>query len=40
MFDAKCIRFYEFGRPLDVLNVENKNIEPPKDNEVLVRMLA
>lgn len=40
MFDAKCIRFYEFGRPLDVLNVESKNIEPPKDKEILVRMLA
>ncbi|BAC12137.1 nuclear receptor binding factor 1 [Oceanobacillus iheyensis HTE831] len=38
--DAKCIRFYEFGRPKDVLRVETKSIEPPMNNEVLVRMLA
>jgi NADPH:quinone reductase-like Zn-dependent oxidoreductase len=38
--DAKCIRFYEFGNPKDVLTVEYKSIEPPKDNEILVRMLA
>ena len=38
--DAKCIKFYEFGRPKEVLKVEYKSIEPPKDNEVLVRMLA
>lgn len=38
--DAKCIRFYEFGSPKDVLQIEYKAIEPPKENEVLVRMLA
>lgn len=38
--EAKCIKFYDFGSPLDVLKVENKSIEPPKANEVLVRMLA
>lgn len=38
--DAKCIKFYDFGSPLDVLKVENKSITPPNDNEVLVRMLA
>ena len=38
--DAKCIKFYEFGRPKEVLKVEYKSIEPPKDKEVLVRMLA
>ncbi|ETI69811.1 nuclear receptor binding factor 1 [Neobacillus vireti LMG 21834] len=38
--EAKCIKFYEFGSPTDVLSVESKSIEPPKDNEVLVRMLA
>jgi NADPH:quinone reductase-like Zn-dependent oxidoreductase len=38
--DAKCIKFYEFGSPKDVLKVEYKGIEPPKDNEILVRMLA
>jgi len=37
---AKCIKFYEFGCPKDVLKIESKSIEPPKDNEVLVRMLA
>ena len=37
---AKCIKFYEFGSPKDVLKIEYKGIEPPKDNEVLVRMLA
>ncbi|SES44603.1 Alcohol dehydrogenase GroES-like domain-containing protein [Psychrobacillus sp. OK032] len=40
MLDAKCIKFYGFGSPKDVLKVEDKSIEPPKDNEVLVRMLA
>lgn len=38
--DAKCIQFYEFGSPLDVLKVQNKSIVPPKNNEVLVRMAA
>lgn len=38
--DAKCIIFSEFGSPRDVLKVESKSIERPKDNEVLVRMVA
>ena len=38
--DAKTIKFYEFGSPKDVLKMEYKTIEPPKENEVLVRMLA
>ncbi|MBB6513478.1 NADPH:quinone reductase-like Zn-dependent oxidoreductase [Gracilibacillus halotolerans] len=38
--DGKCIKFYEFGNPREVLKIEYKGIEPPKDNEVLVRMLA
>lgn len=38
--DANCIKFYEFGSPKDVLKIESKSIEPPKNNEVLVRMLA
>ncbi|MGG0654942.1 zinc-dependent alcohol dehydrogenase family protein [Rummeliibacillus pycnus] len=38
--NAKCIKFYEFGSPKDVLRVESKSIELPKGNEVLVRMLA
>ncbi|MGJ7913341.1 zinc-dependent alcohol dehydrogenase family protein [Neobacillus sp. LXY-1] len=38
--NAKYITFYEFGSPKDVLKIEYKTIEPPKDHEVLVRMLA
>ncbi|MDI2589090.1 zinc-dependent alcohol dehydrogenase family protein [Psychrobacillus sp. NEAU-3TGS] len=38
--DAKCIKFHEFGRPKDVLKVENKIIESPMEQEVLVRMLT
>lgn len=40
MLDAKCIKFYEFGSPRDVLKVEYKSIESPKESEVLVRMLS
>jgi NADPH:quinone reductase-like Zn-dependent oxidoreductase len=38
--EAKCIKLYEFGSPKDVLRIESQSIEPPKDNEILVRMLA
>lgn len=38
--NAKCIKFYKFGSPKNVLKVECKSIHPPKDNEILVRMLA
>ncbi|MED4531946.1 zinc-dependent alcohol dehydrogenase family protein [Metabacillus fastidiosus] len=38
--EAKCVKFYEFGDPKDVLTVEYKDIQPPKKNEVLVRMLT
>ena len=38
--NAKCVNFYDYGSPSDVLKVENKSIESPNDNEVLVRMLA
>ncbi|MFS0613274.1 zinc-dependent alcohol dehydrogenase family protein [Lederbergia ruris] len=38
--NAKCIRFYEFGSPEDVLMIEDKSIEPLKEHEVLVRMLT
>jgi len=37
---AKCIKFCKFGIPQDVLKVENKTIEDPKDGEVLVRMIT
>ncbi len=35
---ATCIKFYEFGSPESVLKVEHKNIQSPKNGEVLVRM--
>lgn len=35
---AKCIKFYEFGSPQDVLKVENRDIQKPINNEILVRM--
>lgn len=38
--DAKCIKFYKFGCPKDVLKIEDKAIKSPKGDEVLVRMLA
>lgn len=38
--EAKCIRYHHFGNPQDVLQVEKKSIQPPKDNEILVRMVA
>lgn len=38
--ETNCIKFYEFGNPADVLKVEYKSVEPPKENEVLVRMLT
>lgn len=38
--EAKCIKFYEFGSPKNVIKVESKSIEPPKDHEVIVRMLS
>ncbi|MDY7043287.1 zinc-dependent alcohol dehydrogenase family protein [Virgibacillus sp. M23] len=37
---AKCLKFNEFGNPQEVLKVEYKDIQPPKENEVLVRMVA
>ncbi|GGE61634.1 NADPH2:quinone reductase [Priestia taiwanensis] len=40
MLHSKYITFHGFGSPKDVLKVEYKNIELPKDKEVLVRMLA
>lgn len=38
--NTKYITFYEFGIPKDVLKIEYKTVEPLKDNEVLVQMLA
>src|SRR5699024_2634809 len=38
--NAKCIMFCEFGCPKNVLKIKNKTIEPPHEDEVIVRMLA
>ncbi|MBV7504445.1 zinc-dependent alcohol dehydrogenase family protein [Bacillus sp. sid0103] len=38
--NAKCIKFYKFGSPKDVLKIEYKSVESPEENEVLVRMLT
>lgn len=38
ILEGKCIKFYQFGRPQDVLKIEHKDIEPPLEGEVLVRM--
>ncbi|QDP99382.1 zinc-dependent alcohol dehydrogenase family protein [Lysinibacillus fusiformis] len=37
---AKCIKFYEFGSPRNVLKFENKTIKPLQNHEILVRMIA
>ncbi|WP_141499088.1 alcohol dehydrogenase catalytic domain-containing protein [Bacillus wiedmannii] len=37
---VKYIQFHEFGNPKEVLQVEYKNIEPLKNDELLVRMLV
>jgi len=38
--DTKCIRFYEFGIPQNVVRVENTNVTSPGYGEVLVRMIV
>ncbi|WP_374226275.1 zinc-dependent alcohol dehydrogenase family protein [Bacillus sp. sid0103] len=40
VLNAKCIKFYKFGSPKDVLKIEYKSVESPEENEVLVRMLT
>ncbi|PEK03108.1 hypothetical protein CN690_08830 [Bacillus wiedmannii] len=40
MLHVKYIQFHEFGNPKEVLQVEYKNIEPLKNDELLVRMLV
>ncbi len=35
---ANCVKFYETGSPQNVLKVESKNIDPPLNGEILVRM--
>ncbi|MBS4209496.1 zinc-dependent alcohol dehydrogenase family protein [Bacillus sp. FJAT-50079] len=37
---AECIKYYEFGKPEDVLKVEHKHIKAPKNGEIIVRMTA
>ncbi|NGP46801.1 zinc-dependent alcohol dehydrogenase family protein [Bacillaceae bacterium SIJ1] len=38
--EARCITYDTYGKPCDVLQLEYKRIEPPKDHELLVRMLT
>lgn len=38
--EANCIICRDFGSPQEVLRVEQKKVEPPQDDEILVRMLA
>jgi len=40
MLNAKCVTFSKFGNPRDVLKLGNRQIEPPKEHEVLIRMIA
>ncbi|MFC0851854.1 zinc-dependent alcohol dehydrogenase family protein [Halalkalibacter oceani] len=40
MLEANCIICHNFGRPQEVLKIEQKEVVPPQDDEVLVRMLA
>src|SRR5690625_5998090 len=40
VLNARCIKSYKFGSPANVLKVEYRSVEPPNDNEVIVRMLA
>ena len=37
---ARCVQFETFGRPQDVLTINDKKIDALQKNEVLVRMLA
>ncbi|MFD1205412.1 zinc-dependent alcohol dehydrogenase family protein [Sporosarcina contaminans] len=37
---GKCLIFNQFGNPQEVLKFECKDIQPPKEDEVLVRMVA
>ncbi|GLC89090.1 zinc-dependent alcohol dehydrogenase family protein [Lysinibacillus piscis] len=37
---AKCLQFYEFGSPQEVLQLVETTIQPPQPHEILVRMLA
>ncbi|MCZ8515387.1 zinc-dependent alcohol dehydrogenase family protein [Paenibacillus filicis] len=38
--ESKCVAFYQFGKPQDVLRVEGKMHSPLKQGEVRVRMTA
>ncbi|MEW9503076.1 zinc-dependent alcohol dehydrogenase family protein [Jeotgalibacillus marinus] len=37
---GKCIKYYEFGRPQDVLKSENNKVTDPVSGELLVRMIT
>ncbi|CAM3540011.1 zinc-dependent alcohol dehydrogenase family protein [Marinicrinis lubricantis] len=38
--EAKCVTHHKFGIPREVLRIEHKTVQPPDDNDVLVRMLV
>lgn len=38
--NAQTVIYYQFGSPQEVLTIESKTIQPPKEQEVLVRMSA
>ncbi|MBW8351046.1 zinc-dependent alcohol dehydrogenase family protein [Bacillus sp. IITD106] len=38
--EAKCVKYYSFGSPQDVLTVENRQIHQPSYGETLVRMIT
>lgn len=40
ILQTRTICCYQFGKPLDVLQMEQREIKPPKATEVLIRMLA
>ncbi|MCJ8008598.1 zinc-dependent alcohol dehydrogenase family protein [Lederbergia wuyishanensis] len=37
---AKCVKYYDFGKPQDVLKVENRHVQNPGPGKILVRMIT
>ncbi|MBS4201807.1 zinc-dependent alcohol dehydrogenase family protein [Bacillus sp. FJAT-49732] len=38
--EAKCVKYYDFGNPQDVLTIENRHIQNPGAGEIFVRMIT
>ncbi|MBS4219903.1 zinc-dependent alcohol dehydrogenase family protein [Bacillus sp. FJAT-49711] len=38
--EAKCVKYYKYGRPENVLKIEKKHIQSPRAGEILVRMIT